>query len=353
MILNMKIALCAVLLSVSALLRADDVEDRASELVRESNGALFLVEDKVSMGSGFVCAIGGKTFAITNQHVLAGHPGATLTLLNRKPLKMGQAAAAVGHDIMSIEVVSDAKVLELMPDVERNATIGDAVAVLGNAEGAQVIKPFVGKLVGIGPNLVEVSAEFVPGNSGSPIIHLKSGKVIGVATYVTIRAIDSLTGTKAPAIRRFGYRLDSVKQWQPVVWNNYGREFQLIQAIETRTRTLAGLLNAVRRSGAGGGSDWKNINDEVLERAIRKYRSTYSQHHGNAFKYQDGLIKSDHARALKEFTDSMRTFSKGDIEQANSQVRFDFFRRSLTDEQKVREEFLQVLHELLKPRPGE
>ncbi len=112
---------------------------------------------------------------------------------------------------------------QIMTGVDENAAIGDEVVVLGNAEGAGVINTINGKIVGIGPNLVEVDAPFQPGNSGSPIVHLKTGKVVGVATYLTIRKFDSATKepVKVPIVRRFGYRLDSVKIWQPVSWQSF------------------------------------------------------------------------------------------------------------------------------------
>ena len=350
----LKIALCAILLLVARLLRADEFADRAAELVRDNGGSLFVVEDKDGAGSGFICAIGGKTFAITNQHVLAGHQGATLTLLNRKPLKMGQAAAAVGHDIMSIAVVSDAKVLEVMPNVERNATIGDAVAVLGNAEGAQVIKPFVGKLVGIGPNLVEVSAEFVPGNSGSPIIHLKSGKVIGVATYATIRAIDSLTGTKAPAIRRFGYRLDSVKQWQPVNWNKYNEEFQMMQKIAAHTLEFAMLLRAFQFDRTAGfataNRSAQGVTDPAIVAPLQRYAVALNLRPFLNTKPRP-ITKSERSDAVKDLLAAIRPLSQRDIVQANTRIQYDFFRHSFTEEQSLREDFYKALVEILNA-PG-
>ena len=96
----------------------------------------------------------------------------------------------------------------MLDNLNANVAVGDEVWVLGNAEGAHVVTPIAGKLVGIGPNLVEVDAPFVPGNSGSPIIHKRTGKVIGVATYVIQRAADAAPGLSLPtAVRRFGYRV--------------------------------------------------------------------------------------------------------------------------------------------------
>jgi len=332
----MKTVLVAVLAFAARALLAGEAENRPAELVREYSGSLFFVEDKSGAGSGFVCSILGRKFALTNQHVVAGHQGANLTLLDRSLLKVGQAAAAVGHDIMSLAVLSDTKAMEMMLDVEKNAAIGDEVVVLGNPEGARVIKPLVGKLVGIGPNLVEVTAEFVPGNSGSPILHLKSGKVIGVATYLTLRDMGALSGGSAPKVRRFGYRLDSVRQWQPVVWPVYAAEFQAIGKIQERTHDLAGLLRELMRTGRVNAAHFQN---PAIRRPLEKFDEAAA---GKA------LVPTDRARAAKDLIGAMRTACESDIADANARMRYDFFRKLLGEEQQVREQFYKVFDEILK-----
>ena len=332
----MKTLLIALWLCAAAGLRAADGEERASELVREYGGSLIFVEDRGGAGSGFVCTIAGKKFALTNQHVVAGRNGVAFTLLDGAALKVGQAAAAVGHDIMSFAVFPDVKAMEMMTEVEKNVSIGDPVAVLGNPEGARVIKPLVGRVVGIGPNLVEVDAAFVPGNSGSPILHLKSGKVIGVATYLTLREMDSLTGRRAPQIRRFGFRLDSVKQWQPIVWPVYNEEFQAIEKIEARTHDLAALL---RELGRTGGINTANHRDPAIRNPLEKFDKAAGS---------KGLNAADRGRAVKDLMSAMRTACQSDIAQAQMRLRYDFFRKSLGEEQKVREEFYKIFDELMK-----
>ena len=332
----MKILLLLAWLCAAAELRAGESEVRAAELVREYRSSLVFVEDKAGAGSGFVCSIAGKKFALTNQHVVAGHNGATFTLLDGASLKVGQAAAAVGHDIMSFAVLSDAKAMEMMTDVEKNAAIGDEVVVLGNPEGARVIKPLTGKLVGLGPNLVEVDAAFVPGNSGSPILHLKSGKVIGVATYLMVREVDSLTGRRAPQIRRFGFRLDSVKQWQPVAWQIYNEEFQTIGKIEARTHDLASLLKELGRTG---GINTARHQNPAIRVPLEKFDKAASG---------KGITATDRGRALKDLMAAMRSACQSDIEQAQARLRYDFFRKSLGEEQQVRGQFYKIFDELMK-----
>ena len=314
-----------------------DPKEQASEFTREHRNSLVFVEGTSSKGSGFVCEIGGKKFVITNQHVVAGNPGAKFTLLDQSPVQTGQAAAAVGHDIMTFALFSDTKALEMMTDVEKNAAIGDDVAVLGNSNGDRVIKPITGKLVGIGPDRVEVSAEFVPGNSGSPIIHLKSGKVLGVATYAKIRKIDSLTGKlkDPPEVKRFGYRLDRVKQWQPVNWPAYNAEFHALEKIEARTNDLMKLVFSSQLNSI-------DYSDPAIRSPLERY--------ANAAKGL-GLIKTDRLSAWKDLTATLRTACNTDITQAQAMVSYDYFRQQLGEQQKLRGEFYKGFDEFLKRLP--
>ena len=125
------------------------------------------------------------------------------------------------------------------------------MGVLGNAEGAGVVKTILGKIVGIGPDLVEVDAPFVPGNSGSPIVDLKSGKVIGIATYHLVRTIDPSTKQPlaVPEVRRFGYRLDSVKTWQPVNWAAFAAQAEEMERIDKLTLDLRKFLRDIADNG--------------------------------------------------------------------------------------------------------
>jgi hypothetical protein len=334
--------LAAVLLALSACIftvnevRAASADEQAAELVKTYSGSLVFVEDKGGAGSGFVCAFGGRKFVFTNQHVLAGHSGALLTLLDQSQLKTGQAAAAVGHDIMSLQLLSDTKAMDMMLEVEKNAAIGDEVVVLGNPEGARVIKPLTGRLVGIGPNLIEVTAEFVPGNSGSPILHLKSGKVIGIATYLTMRDMEGLSGRAAPKVRRFGYRLDSVKQWQPVAWPAYNEEFATMERIKARTHDLAGLLREMSRTGAVNAARFQN---PAIRRPLEKFDEAAAG---------KSIVPIDRARAVKDLMSALRTATESDVQQANARLRYDFFCKELTEEQQVRGQFYKIFDELMK-----
>ena len=307
------------------------------EFTREFSNSLVFVEGNASRGSAFICAFGNAKFVVTNQHMIAGNPGAKFTLLDQSPIRTGQAAAAVGHDIMSFALLSDAKAMEIMTNVETNAAIGDDVAVLGNADGDRVIKPIAGKLVGIGPDRVEVSAAFVHGNSGSPIIHVKSRKVLGIATYATIRKVDSITGRpkSEPEVKRFGYRLDTVKQWQPVVWPAFVADHAILAKVEARSNDFLKLLGSANLTSTSYG-------DPAIRNALERLANAAHGH---------GLIKTNQRTALTDLMGSLRNACETDIAQAQAQVKYDYFRRQLDDQRKFRLELYKGFDGFLKRLP--
>jgi hypothetical protein len=195
--------------------------------------ALLVVTAREGSGSGFVARLNGAPFLFTNAHVIAGASLLQFQLLSGAPVPPGKGRLAFGHDVAVFNAPETPLTLEISADVSKDAAIGDEVIVYGNSQGASVVTELKGKIVGLGPELVEVDAPFVPGNSGSPIVHIKSGKVIGIASYVQTRKHDEISKDSGVAeVRRFGYRLDTIKNWQDLNWPLFQREAAQIQAIE-------------------------------------------------------------------------------------------------------------------------
>ena len=314
----------------------------ASALVAEHAANLVFVSDGETggAGSGFVCEFQGKPALLTNIHVVAGMRAPTFKRLDNTVMKtVGNPASAVGHDILNYALSPDAPMpkLRAASKVGEVAAIGDEVFVLGNSEGARVIAPLSGTIVGIGPDLVEVTAEFVPGNSGSPIIHAKSGLVIGIATYLTVRDQKWLSGeSKDKKVRRFGYRLDSVKNWQPVDWAVFEKERTELQRVQQLTSDLADLL--------------RDMKDGIITFAAHKNHAI--ARHVKAFQEKVGTSSrvnaADHETAVTTFLKFMRSASQQDITDANSRMHYDYFRRAIAEEKQVRTLFTEIFDKLVK-----
>jgi hypothetical protein len=307
-----------------------------AEIVQDFRDCLVFLEGGGGSGSGFICRDAAGTFLYTNQHVVAEMPRIQTTRLSGGAVKIGAGAAAVAHDIIRFATDPAPMAFELGTKIESFARIGDEVVVLGNGEGSRVITPLPGKLLGIGPDRIEVDSQFVPGNSGSPIVHVPSGKVIGIATYLTKRRFADLVDRDAGAVRRFGYRLDSVKQWQPVHWGMYQNENAELKKITALTVDFARFLDDLsndgrlqvdlhRESGLG-----RIVND--LDRALSK----------------QSLSAADRQRVLQTFVNSLRSATQADITAARSRLRYDFFLRQLGEEAGVRDEFYKVFDKAAK-----
>jgi Sulfatase-modifying factor enzyme 1/Trypsin-like peptidase domain len=207
---------CLPMLEMAALfLLAFGAAGRLWALDAAAMQAMVIVEGDVGRGSAFIVKMNGRMFLVTNSHVVRGNRNLKFKSLRNVELATGALEIADNVDAVRAEVSGVANTLELEPQVEK-VKIGDEVIVAGNSEGEGVIREIPGKVVGIGPDRIEVDAEFVPGNSGSPILLKSTGKVIGVATYMKIPR-GGRTGAKSPfslnEVRRFGYRLDTVAKW--------------------------------------------------------------------------------------------------------------------------------------------
>ena len=308
------------------------------KLVRDFSASLVFIEGAGGVGSGFICRTKDGVALLTNQHVVAGVSRIRFTRTDNAAIETGAISAAVGHDLIRFVTPEIPRPLIASDNVEADAQIGDEIVVLGNSEGARVIQPLSGKLVGIGPDRVEVSAEFLPGNSGSPIIHVKSGKVIGVATFLVRGQFPEFTDSQQARTRRFGYRLDSVKQWQSVRWAAYQTEKAELNKVATLTRDISRLIDDL--SG-----DSKLVtaahSNPVLSRPVRELSTALSNR---------TLSPADRNQAVGRFMASMRTITQSDVAAARPALTYDFFRRDLAEHSEVRERMYQLFDNVLKSR---
>jgi S1-C subfamily serine protease len=313
------------------------VQTNASELVKTYCNSLVFVTGKDGAGSGFLAKYATGNFLFTNAHVAAGVRGAAFKTLEGAEVKIGAASCAVGHDVFLLQATTNGQPFEIMKDVDQNASIGDEVVVLGNAEGAGVINTITGKIVGLGPQLVEVDAPFQPGNSGSPIVHLKSGKVIGLATYAIIRKYDATTKepVKDPVIRRFGYRLDSIKSWQPVNWQAFFAQATEMEAVEKLTTDLAAFLNDLAREK---GINYGAHNNPAIRNRINAWVEARAKK----------LSPRDAAMADQSLISYLKVTCQTDVAAARQHITYDYFQRGLADQQRERDEIAGIFNEIIQ-----
>jgi hypothetical protein len=305
--------------------------EKAAVFVREHRSGIVFVKGKLGSGSGFIAEMKGRKVLITNAHVMAGLKSPSFELLDRTPLRVGAASVAVGHDLVAFVVLEGGTGIPTVAAMDTEAAIGDAVVVLGDARGGGVVNPLHGELTGIGPDRIEISAPFELGNSGSPIIHLRSGKVIGVATYARLDSL--LSGEQK--VRRFGYRLDSVKTWQLIDWPRFYSEADQAEKVLNATLELDEIL-----------SDFQAIKKKRTHNydspAIRSALDTFY-----AILRQDSTDDDD--GAIRRLLASLREACRSDVAATKGRFSFDYFRRQLDANELVRGEFIKAIDKALQP----
>jgi len=172
-------------------------------------------------GSGFIAKMDGKTYIFTNQHVIMGADSIEFKTVTGEQLKPLGVELALKRDIARLPIADRQDALIISDKV----AMGIPLAVFGNSEGGGVATELYGNVTGLGADLVEVSAEFVSGNSGSPVLTLDK-EVIGIASYVRYSEPSTMKeGTKFEnKVRRFCYRLTDIN-WFPVNWRYYNSKY--------------------------------------------------------------------------------------------------------------------------------
>lgn len=220
----------------------------------ETLAAVVVITGSEGAGTGFVCNFRGKTYVATNQHVLGvGNP---LTIRTSTGMALGvrRLFAATDADIALLEPAAlppgtTSLTVATLPDP--GIRPNDPTLVLGNSQGDGVVTQTPGKLLAVGPQRIEVNNPVYPGNSGSPILDVPTGQVIGVLTeaeMVTLNEFEkasfrSKDSTIKTTVRYFGHRLDSVQGWEPLDWTTYQDTEALLRQSRTELLALFGYLS--------------------------------------------------------------------------------------------------------------
>ena len=207
-------------------------------------GKLVTVVFSTGQGSGFIVKQGDKKYMITNEHVIRSGNGEEprVMMLSGNVLKLNNCEISRDRDLIRFEVETDSDALILSDSIPE---IGDDVTIYGNSDGGGVSTQISGNVLGVGGDRLEVSAQFVNGNSGSPVID-RHGLVVGVATYLTnyTNANDWVKkDTRFNGVRRFATRLVEMP-WLPVSWDEYTRQIKELNDFEYFMKSLQPYLVA-------------------------------------------------------------------------------------------------------------
>lgn len=329
-------AICLSFLFIASAEKTETEKDKSKALLNDYKSGIVLIRGKAGSGSGFIIELKGHKYLVSNAHVLAGIRAPTFTLLDRSPIKLRSASVAMGHDVLIFEVVEGGKALPTVVSVDSEANVNDGVIVLGNPGSGEVVTSLSGKLVGIGPTRVEIDALIEHGNSGSPIILEGTGKVIGIASDARIDEL--LSGEKKT--RRFGYRLDSIQQWQVVNWVQFYKEADAFDKIEQTTTELAQALKDLANEGSRGKSAQRKYayDSAPIRTALDSFYA----------KLRSAETDADVQRASDNLLASLRTAVQGTNPALKPNFTYDYFRRRYAQDEATRTEIMSTFAKALQ-----
>jgi hypothetical protein len=179
-----------------------------------------------------------KIYFYTAAHVLSGNSKLTVKNASGKQFtKFGNFEYAEGADMVRMAVTEPVEeYLEIVPSGV-DFQIQTEIAALGNGGGTGVVAMEKGRIMGTSGDSVEVDAGIIKGNSGGPIVHLESGKVVGLVTHLTAEQKDIWSeGTRQAEVRRFACRMNKQWEWKTVRIGGFLNEAKALNEYDELTR---------------------------------------------------------------------------------------------------------------------
>lgn len=332
--LRVTLLYCVLLFSSSLIyIKAENEIDQ--EIVKEQKMSVFLINGKIgsndTKGTGFACEYKGNHYIATNLHVVDGLDSISIIPQSGDNIPLsGKIIVAEDADICLIGVsikFEDVNIqpLSFMNDVFADSKVGDKILCLGNSLGGGVITTTYGTIKAYGQPRLEIESPVVKGNSGGPIIHVESGKVVGLVTEAIINEIklDKLNeaanksnDSSLTEVSYFGHRLDSVKKWKGFTFADFQKVGKQINDAEL------GLVRTLMF-----------FKDEEGWREDRRLSDAWD-------KYQKFIESSDKVNTRRtEVTEYVNEF--GVVMRRDSKIKG--FRVSESDYEKARELFCREI----------
>jgi len=225
-----------------------------AKLTEDQARAVVLIKGDNAEGTGFLVKTANGPVVMTNIHVISNNPNLKITTNTGDEITILSYKGATDRDMVMIAIKDGSySYLDLATDISNTVQPGDEVITPGNSEGGEVMLNTSGKVLGIGPDRIEFDNPIYHGNSGGPVFHVKSGKVIAIVTEA-IKVDVSNELDKASfanrnsailhSMRYFGFRVDNVPGWETYDWRRFQNETAFLDQFDQRSRCLDCYLNA-------------------------------------------------------------------------------------------------------------
>ncbi len=275
---------------------------------------------------------GGFASGNTAAHVLSGNSKLLVKLRDGTVVrKFGALEAAEGADLVRLAVGEEVPHFLEIAAAAGVATVGTPVLASGNAGGGGTVGFEEGKVLGVGPESIEIDAEVIQGNSGGPILHGTTREALGVVTHLTAERKDEWAKeTRFAGVRRFGCRLDRNWKWKVVPVEVFLKEGKAILAVQQQSELMIAALSLSQWSSPV----FQQQRDNPLSRDIAALQSWIEQQQKGGQRFSE----TDRKKRLRGIFDSARHRSRSQMATLKSDGFTWFHRESATQEALQRAE---------------
>jgi S1-C subfamily serine protease len=326
-----------------------DGKTKVASSLREAEACVLMARSGDSAASAFFAIDKGQVYIYTNIHAIDGEDLLFTDFRgNRIPFSSSAETAETpgddGIDIVRFKPLTAPKLALQLADREE---IEDKpqVRALGDSAGAGVLASLEGTIEGVGPHKIEVDCEFVPGNSGGPIV-TSAGRVAAIASYIVTDPSLWAKGTRKE-FRRFGWIPASSLEWSPSSVERILSEKQLVEDSAASCR----LLLALTMVNPGiTGFEWP---DNLTVRGDYMLRDIIDQADGHPLlrglrETSDAVnllnaSSSSPAEIIREylrFYDSCHAYADSELRSATQSVKSAFWRAELNSRLSIQEAIL-------------
>jgi len=225
------------------------------------DSAVVMIKGDKAEGTGFLVHMPDGPAVVTNLHVLSSNPHFHVMTSDGREIPILSLRGASDRDLALLSIQDDHyHYLDMASDDTVDTQTGDEIITPGNSEGGEVTLDTPGKVLGLGPDRIEISNPIYHGNSGGPVVEKATGKVVGVVTFAMTRTPTDLMDQASRAnpnsaitsdIRYFGLRLDTVPQWQPYTLDQFTVQANFLENFHENSVCLDSIFNGARYEKSG------------------------------------------------------------------------------------------------------
>jgi len=299
--------LCQFALSVAATPEVSNKRTISEDVNNAMGQSVVIITTSGGSGTGFACEYRNQSYIATNLHVIERADSITAKPLSGDSVPLsGKLIVAEDADVCLIGIkgsFTDIGIIPLkfMDNVISQSKVSDEVVCLGNSLGNGVITATKGAIKAYGQPRIEIDCPVVTGNSGGPIIHTTSGKVVGLVTEAVVnkltfdelgKAASKSKQSQVSDISYFGHRVDSIKKWTGTTLTEYSKSSLAI------LNSSNGLVSAAYfiADKSGWESDrriseaWNNYNKFMDQSEAKSHRTVETTNYVNEFGV---IVRSD------------------------------------------------------------